>query len=108
MEKHFIVGEGAVLQLCVCTESPPPKQYTLFCIASSSHVSLYYFCVRVCVCFLLVSLLVCERARMVRKSEHCWIHPLVLVCDYIMDLSGKDERLHSPKIAHLPEEKFSK
>ena len=55
----------------ICTESPPPKQYTLFCIASFSHVSLFFFFLFVCVCVFgggvpsceLACVCVCERDR---------------------------------------------
>lgn len=54
-------------------------------VTSVFFFSLFFLCV----CFLLVSLLVCvlvcerEGETGGEKSEYCWIHSLVLVCDYV-------------------------
>lgn len=66
----FKIHQHSVLQLfSVCIESsdsPPPKQYTLFCTASIIHVCLFLLFVCACMCACM------------RELPSCW---LACVCE---------------------------
>lgn len=112
----------AALFVLQSAESSPPKQYTLFSIASSSHVSLFFLFLSVCVCaYLWAWLCVFWWERASERERDSWWEIWILLdlfscfslwlCTdfrWVVVMSGWYERLHSPKIAHLSDEKLSK